>query len=67
MEIIRQESRYKENEITDLLSKVSQLEGSLKDMKELEAKVNAENELRTHISQLEEQLIDKNKVNYFLL
>lgn len=67
MEIIRQESRYKENEITDLLSKVSQLEGSLKDMKELEAKVNAENELRTHISQLEEQLIDKNKVNYFVL
>lgn len=63
MEIIKQDSRYKENEITDLLSKITLLEMSVKEMKEKESKANAENELRTQVTDLEEQLADKNKVS----
>lgn len=62
MEIIKQDSRHKENEITELLGKVAQLELLVKEMKALESKVNVENELRTQVAELEEQLADKNKV-----
>lgn len=66
MEIIKQDSRYKENEITDLLSKITLMDMSLKEMKEKESKVNVENELKTQVANLEEQLADKNKVSRVL-
>lgn len=63
VEIVKQESRHKENEISELLGKVQHLEGTLQEMKELEIKANTENDLRSHIADLEEQLVEKNKVN----
>lgn len=62
MEIAKQESRHKENEISELLSKVAKLENSLKEMKELEVKANTENDLKSYIADLEEQIAEKNKV-----
>lgn len=62
MEIVKQDSRHKENEISDLLSKVTHLENTLKEMKELEIKANTENDLRSYIADLEEQVQEKNKV-----
>lgn len=65
MEIVRQETRRQENEVTDLLNKISQLEEENKVYKEKETK-GIEQELRNNIIVLEEQLSDKNKVNLFI-
>ncbi|KAJ3655166.1 hypothetical protein Zmor_014303 [Zophobas morio] len=58
MELVKQEKRRQESEMTDLLNKVVQLEDENK--KHIEVKV-LEQELRNSVTELEEQLSEKNK------
>lgn len=61
MELAKQETRRQDNEMTDLLNRVSQLEEENRVFREKETK-GIEQELRNNILVLEEQLSDKNKV-----
>lgn len=63
MEFVKQETRRQENEMNDLLNKIQLLEDENLKYKEKECK-GIEQDLRNKITVLEEQLSDKNKVNY---
>lgn len=61
MEIVKQNMRRQECEMTDLLNKVVQIEDENKKYREKENK-GVEQQLRSTIAELEDQLGEKNKV-----
>lgn len=62
MEIVKQNMRRQECEMNELLSRVTQIEEENKRYLDKESK-GIEQQLRSCISELEEQLLEKNKVN----
>lgn len=64
MEIVKQNMRRQECEMNDLLNRVSQIEEENKKYKDKESK-GIEQQLRNCISELEDQLLEKNKVHYW--
>lgn len=65
MELAKQESRRQESETQELLNKLANLEDENKSYKEKENK-GIEQELRSNLAVLEEQISDKNKVSKLL-
>lgn len=62
MEIVKQNMRRQECEMNELLNRITQIEEENKRFKDKEGK-GVEQQLRNCISELEEQLLEKNKVN----
>uniref|UniRef100_A0A1Y1KKD8 Golgin subfamily A member 1 n=1 Tax=Photinus pyralis TaxID=7054 RepID=A0A1Y1KKD8_PHOPY len=60
MEIAKQECRRQDTEMTELVNKISALEGEMKIFKDKEAK-SVEQDLKNTIIRLEEQVTEKNK------
>lgn len=65
MEMAKQETRRQETEMADLSNKINLLEDEIKAFKEKENR-NVEQDLKNTIAQLEEQVVDKNKVLFSL-
>lgn len=65
MELAKQEVKRQENETVELMGKLTTIEEENKLYKEKESK-GVEQELRSSLAVLEEQISDKNKVNYKL-
>lgn len=61
MEIVKQNMRRQESEMNDLLNRIVQIEEENKKYKEKESK-GIEQQLRTAIVELEDRLVEKNKV-----
>lgn len=64
MELVKQEKRRQETELSDLAVKVAQLEDD--SIKHKETRI-IEQQLRKNISELEEQISDKNKVLFIMI
>lgn len=65
MEIVKQDLRRQENEMSEFLNRITQLEEENKMYKDKETK-GIEQELKNTILVLEDQLSDKNKVFIFI-
>jgi golgin subfamily A protein 1 len=60
MELVKQEKRRQESEMTDLINKLMQVEDENKKHNEGKA---LEQDLRNHVAELEDQISEKNKVS----
>lgn len=60
MEIVKQDMRRQESEMTELLNRITQTEEENKKYKEIKG---VEQQLRANIVELEDQLSEKNKVS----